>query len=264
MNLGVLAFSLHYPGLERARRQVRYLTARPESVLVLTGTGSRGCDLVADEFRAAGCDVVFPRPPAGGERGTMIVSRLATRPGPVSVSYLPHRVSSVTVDTTAGPVDIVAVQVPSRDSTRKKTERKAEFLDACRAAVPDGGDGLRIVMGDLKVLEPDHHPWYPDFRPFEYGFYRFFGQHSYVDAHRAMHPDTVVHSKVGRAGDGYRYDHAHISARLAASLRACEYDHQVRTGADRLSDRSALSLRLALHPVAPLPVPVTGPAAAVR
>jgi exodeoxyribonuclease-3 len=65
-----------------------------------------------------------------------------------------------------------------------------------------------------------------------------------VDAFRALHPNTVEYSWVGRTGDGYRYDHAHCTADLASTLLACDYVHQPRL--DRLSDHSALSVRLAV------------------
>jgi exodeoxyribonuclease-3 len=54
----------------------------------------------------------------------------------------------------------------------------------------------------------------------------------------------VEHSWVGRTGDGYRYDHVHCTADLAAKLVACDYVHQPRL--DRLSDHSALSVCLAV------------------
>lgn len=255
--LDVLTFNLNNPSRERAERQLDYLAARPESVLVLTETAdSAGCALLADGFRAAGYDVVFPRPAVRGERGAMIVSRLATRPGPVALSYLPHRAVSATVDTEEGAVDIIGLYVPSRDASPEKTERKTTFLDACRSELPGGTVGARLVLGDFNVLEPDHTPRYRFFKPFEYRFYRWFAEAGYTDAFRALHPEALDYSWVGRTGDGYRYDHAHVSAQIATSARACSYVHEVRTGPDRLTDHSALSLSLALHPTAPLPVTI--------
>jgi len=56
--LDVLTFNLDNPGRERAERQPEYLAARPEPVLVLTGTAdSAGCDLLASQFTAAGYDI---------------------------------------------------------------------------------------------------------------------------------------------------------------------------------------------------------------
>lgn len=250
----VLTFNLNNPSKERAERQLAYLAARPESVLVLTETAdSAGCDLLETQFRAAGYDVMFPRPERG-ERGVMVVSRLAAVPGPASVNYLPHRAVSVTVQTDEGPLDITGLYVPSRDATEIKTIRKRTFLDGCRTGVPRGAGGHRVVIGDFNILEPTHIPRYRFFQPFEYEFYGWLEQVGYLDAFRALHPDAAEYSWVGRTGDGYRYDHAHVSAGLITAVHGCSYVHEPRTGADRLTDHSALSLNLSLRPVAPLPV----------
>jgi exodeoxyribonuclease III len=65
-------------------------------------------------------------------------------------------------------------------------------------------------------------------------------------------------SWVGRTGDGYRYDHAFCSRELRDLVISCEYLHAPR--ADKLSDHSALTLRLDLTP--PETLPVGDPAAA--
>jgi exodeoxyribonuclease-3 len=253
--LDVLTFNLNNPGRERAERQLAYLAARPEPVLVLTETAdSAGCDLLATRFASAGYSVTFPRP-GRGERGVMIVSRLATEPGPAETEYLPHRCVSVTVRTTYGSLDVIGLYVPSRDATEAKLTRKKTFLEQCQARLPQGwGHPLRVVIGDFNILEPTHTPRYRFFQPFEYAFYEFLRTAGYQDAFRALHPDELEYSWVGRTGDGYRYDHAHVSQTLAAVLRECSYIHDVRIGDDRLTDHSALSVSLAVRPSAPLDV----------
>jgi exodeoxyribonuclease-3 len=250
----VLTFNLNNPSRERAGRQLSYLAGRPEPVLVLTETAdSAGCGLLETRFTQAGYSVTFPKPERG-ERGVMIVSRLATRPGPATVGYLPHRAVSVTVDTEEGPLDVIGLYVPSRDATEVKTKRKREFLDACRESLPDGRGAARIMLGDFNILEPDHTPSYRFFQEFEYDFYRWLGTAGYVDAFRALHPDALEYSWVGRTGDGYRYDHVHVSAPLAGTVRGCSYVHEPRTMSDRLTDHSALSVQLAVTPAGVLHV----------
>lgn len=251
--LDVLTFNLNNPSRERAERQLDYLAARPEPVLVLTETAdSAGCDLLASRFTAAGYSVTFPRP-GRGERGVMVVSRIATRPGPAEAAYLPHRCVSVTVDSDEGEVDVIGLYVPSRDATEVKTARKRAFLDQLRTGLPPG-TGLRLVLGDLNILEPAHTPRYRFFQRFEYAAYEWFGMAGYRDAFRVLHPDALEYSWVGRTGDGYRYDHAHASTGLVTALRGCSYVHDVRTGPNRLTDHSALTVSLALRPAAPLTV----------
>jgi exodeoxyribonuclease-3 len=102
-----------------------------------------------------------------------------------------------------------------------------------------------VVLGDFNILEPNHQPRYPIFRPFEYGFYEWFEQHGYRDAYRHLHPDDQEYSWVGRTGDGYRYDHAFVSRTLDSLVISSSYVHEPRTTV-RISDHSGLSLRLAL------------------
>ncbi|MFF4755524.1 endonuclease/exonuclease/phosphatase family protein [Streptomyces sp. NPDC002514] len=259
--LDVLTFNLNNPGRERAERQLDYLAARPEDVLVLTETvDSAGCDLLAGAFRDAGYNVHYPRPPRG-ERGVMIVSRLVTTARPAAVSYLPHRCETVTVGTDQGPLDIVGLYVPSRDSTEVKTRRKQDFLSDLCWSLPSGCQELRLVLGDFNILEPDHQPHYRFFRRFEYAAYEWFAEAGYRDAFRMLHPKAQEYSWVGRTGDGYRYDHAHTSSGLATALISCTYVHEVRTAENRLTDHSALTVSLALQATAPLPVttPATQP-----
>lgn len=45
-----------------------------------------------------------------------------------------------------------------------------------------------------------------------------------------------------------------MSAPLAGGLRGCAYVHGPRTGPDRLTDHSALSVQLAVTPAVPLTV----------
>lgn len=241
----VLTFNLNNPGPKRAERQLAYLAARPEPVLVLTETAdSAGCALLEARFTAAGYAVTFPRPRTRGERGVMIVSRLETRPLSTGVDYLPHRAVGVSVDTDEGPLDVIGLYVPSRDATQAKTTRKRDFLQECRHHLLGGEGAARIIIGDLNVLEPGHVPRYKFFSPFEYEFYNWFEAAQYVDAFRMLHPKAAEYSWVGRTGDGYRYDHAHVSYQLSHSLGGCSYVHEPRTMPDRLTDHSALSLQL--------------------
>jgi exodeoxyribonuclease-3 len=253
--LGLLTLNIGNPSPERAQRQLGWLATRTEDVLVLTETRpSRGCHLLADRFTAAGYTVVFPQPEPG-EYGTMIVARLASQPGiwASRLDYLPARGACLALpigDHTQ--VEVVGLYVPSRDATEAKVVRKRRFLQGCldafasSAAQDDPAGGEQVLLGDLNIVEPDHQPHYPFFHPFEYAFYRRLADLGLVDAFRHLHPGQIEHSWVGRTGDGYRYDHAFVSKGLLDALDGCTYLHQPRHL--RLSDHSALSLRLRVMP----------------
>lgn len=259
--LSLLTFNIGNPSAERARRQLAWLIGRDEQVLVLTETkASAGCRLLADGFTAAGYAVHYPQP-GPGEYGTMIITTVPAAPDGFGdrVGYLPSRAAAVILPAPAGPLRVIGLYVPARDASTAKTERKRKWLAACDAALAAAVSDMPVLLlGDLNILEPDHRPSYPFFAPFEYDFYRALGgPHRLTDVFRHLHPDAAEHSWAGRAGDGYRYDHAFCSQSLSGYITDCDYLHQPR--ADRLSDHSALTMRLAIIPPAPLPPsPPTG------
>jgi exodeoxyribonuclease III len=260
--LSLLTLNIANPSPERAERQLGWLVARHEDVLVLTETkDSTGCRLLVDAFSGAGYHVSYPKP-ENGDYGVMIASRVqaCTDDFGEQVGYLPSRAAAITLSAPNGPIQVIGAYVPSRDASIEKTERKRKWLTACNAALATRNTTQpAMFLGDLNVLEPDHQPRYKFFAPFEYDFYRQLTDDcGLVDAFRALHPEKIEHSWVGRTGDGYRYDHAHCTADLATKLVSCNYVHQTRV--DRLSDHSALSVCLAIEPSEPL---ITSTAATV-
>ena len=262
--LSLLTFNIGNPSPERAQRQLAWLASRDEHVLVLTETkASAGCQLLAGAFTAAGYHVTYPEP-GPGEYGTMIISRVAAAPDGFGdqIGYLPSRAAAVILPAPGGPLRVIGLYVPSRDASAEKTERKRKWLAACDAALASATAGMpAIVAGDLNILEPGHKPRYPFFAPFEYDFYQALtGTHGLTDAFRHLHPHDAEYSWVGRTGDGYRYDHAFCSRPLRDLITDCLYLHQPRQ--DKLSDHSALTMRLSLAPSQALPV--SDPAAATE
>jgi exodeoxyribonuclease-3 len=262
MSLSVLTLNIANPSPDRAQRQLTWLAGREEHVLVLTETkASQGCALLAGAFRAAGY-TVFDSPPAPGEYGVMIASRVRAEPDHLTtgLGYLPSRAASCLLPTPDGTMRLVGAYVPSRDASVEKTERKRRWLAEFGAILDSAGGPHPVVLaGDLNVLEPGHQPRYRFFTDFEYDFYRSLtDRHGLVDAYRHQHPDTVEHSWVGRTGDGYRYDHAFCTAALGDRITGCGYDHTPRL--ERLSDHSALTMQLAV--TSPPALPVTDPTTA--
>jgi len=252
--LSLLTLNIANPSPERAERQLGWLASRDEDVLVLTETkDSTGCRLLADAFSGAGYHVSYPKPD-NGDYGAMIASRVQARTDDFGdrVGYLASRAAAVTLPAPHGPLQVIGAYVPSRDASVEKTARKRKWLAACTAALASRAPSQPAVfLGDLNVLEPSHQPHYKFFGPFEYDFYRHLTDDcGLIDAFRALHPEKIEYSWVGRTGDGYRYDHIHCTIDLAATLVSCDYHHQTRI--DRLSDHSALSVRLTIEPSQPL------------
>ena len=263
MTLNLLTVNIGAPSENRARRQLEWLAARTDHVVVLTETkGTTGSRLLADAYAAAGFAVTFPDHPHG-ELGVMIVSSVAVEPDPISdvMAYLPARLTGVRINTSNGPIRVLGAYVPSRDGSMEKTERKrrwiATFHDSFEATVRDDPDTPVVLLGDLNVLEPQHQPPHRgQFAPFEYAFYTdLTKRHGLHDLYRRRHPDGTDHSWARRPELGYRYDHAHASASLDSVIDTCVYVHETRVAASdgtRLTDHSGLAVSMTLTANRPL------------
>ncbi|KWX02285.1 Endonuclease/exonuclease/phosphatase [Carbonactinospora thermoautotrophica] len=249
--LRLVTWNVQHSAPQRARRQVAWLAERPEAdVVVLTEvTDSAGGRALIRELADRGYQVIAPADTGGDYRVVLAAASgidLHAVEHPVPV--LPHRLVTARLRLGGRTVGVAGLYVPSRGPQERRNEAKRAFQDAVSAWLPrlreDLGDGPVVVAGDLNVLEPGHQPHYPIFGDWEYAFYRDFARAGLVDAFRALHPEAVEHSWYGRAGNGYRFDHAFIGARDLDRLQACHYLHQPRLGG--LSDHAALAVVLTL------------------
>lgn len=247
--LVLLTLNVGSPSAKRAERQLAWLETRAEQILVLTETSpGAGTDLLAERFTAAGWELRFTRP-VDGERGVMIASRirLDRRVGDL-VRYLPARAEFAT----AGQLGVAAVYVPSRDASPGKIERKRRFLTALATSLTSKPRRTSVVIGDLNILEPDHRPRYPFMQDWEYAAYTGLLDAGWFDAYRMCHPSGMHHSWVSADDDGFRFDHAFVTADLVDRVLACDYiDEPRETG---LTDHSALTLELQMSRPASLEV----------
>jgi exodeoxyribonuclease-3 len=248
--LEILTLNIGNPSRERAARQLDWLQRRPEGVVVLTETApSRGCDLIVERLSEARWEVRFSRP-VEGERGVLIASRvrLAER-GDDMLGYLPARAERALPAGTT--LEIVGAYVPSRDASAGKTERKRRFIEGLSDGLEEA-PSCGVLIGDLNIIEPGHQPSYAWFQKWEYDFYRGLLDSGWVDAYRLCSPEGIEHSWVGYEGDGYRYDHAFVTAGLAERVLSCAYVHETREHG--LTDHSAMTLTLQLAGAQPLEV----------
>lgn len=254
MPLSLLTVNVGAPSIDRAQRQLRWLAARREEVLVLTETkATAGSEFLAKTFAATGYSVTFPAH-SPGELGVMIVSKVATTLDPLgaALDFLPARAAGVVIETDEGPLRVAGAYVPSRDSTLEKTERKKTWIEQFHKALDNtSSNAPLLLLGDLNVLEPHHQPPHRgQFAQFEYAFYTGLTErHGLADLFRHLHPNRVEHSWARRTDLGYRYDHAHGSHAVAKRLMTCDYIHETRENApdgSRLTDHSGLAVTLAL------------------
>ena len=246
----LFCWNIANPSVKRAGKQAEWLRKRPEDVFILTeAKWSEGCIFLKHYFQAYDYNVIFPKPKEK-EYGVIIISKHSLTPSNFStyVGYLQARVASVRLNFPTGELEIIGTYIPSRDSSSEKIDRKKRFLRTLSNALETSPRfSKRIFCGDFNVLEPNHIPYYPFFKEWEYDFYRNLTKYQLKDAFRYLHPSIQEYSWVGRTGDGYRYDHCFVSESLLPSLKRCFYLHEPRREEIKLSDHSALIIELDLN-----------------
>jgi len=231
--LRLLCWNLRNPSIETAMKQALWLRQQPYDVFALTETkNSEGCNYLEKYFRARGLHVDFPKP-QNNEYGAMVISRFPFEQGFIPDFNSP-RVNSIRVK----GFELVNTYVPNDREKGKK-----EFLENLANSLKRAPKPF-IFCGDLNIIEPDHVPRYPMFKPWEYGFYNAVLDAQLHDAFRSLYPKANEYSWVGRTGDGYRYDHCFVSGDLIQNVRECYYLHEPRL--NRLSDHSGLVVKISL------------------
>jgi exodeoxyribonuclease-3 len=243
----VLTFNIAVAAEPRAERILRWLRGRGDELIILSETSSgAGTKLIrggleADGYATFGTD-------AAGERGVLLASRLPVRGVYEAFSAsVPCRAQAVIIDTQPELL-LVGVYVPSRDRTPAKVARKREFIvsliESIEALPPQRRRNL-VMLGDYNAITRDHEPALGGFFPYEYEFHEELARLELGAAHELKpYGRQQPHSWIGRTGNGYLYDYAHLGAALHSRLTSCRYLHGARR--QRLSDHAALAIRLRL------------------
>jgi exodeoxyribonuclease-3 len=253
----VLTWNVQHASAARTYRQALWLaTGHGADVLVLTevAAGHSG-QLLAGYLEEIGYTVVLPAPDQDDRYRVLLACRIGVLDRvDVGISVLPHRGISARITWPEAQVGVVGLYVPSRGPQHRRNVAKRAFQDAVTSALPGLADRLGItgpivIAGDLNVVEPGHDPHYPVFGTWEYDFYRSFADNGFTDAFRLRYPSGMDYSWFGRpsgegARNGYRFDHAFVTAAHFGVVRDCRYLHTVRENG--LSDHSAMALTLAL------------------
>jgi exonuclease III len=163
------------------------------------------------------------------------------------IDRFPYRGPAASTILNGHSIRILGLYVPSRGAKQVRNQAKREFQRAVSDALPrflEEFDGPVIAVGDLNVVEPGHIPYHAIFGEWEYDFYRSFVDAGFVDAYRLLNPRSVEHSWYGRSGQGYRFDHAFISAKHVDLVRSCGYIQEPRIVG--ITDHAALALTVGI------------------
>ncbi len=243
--LSIFCWNVGNPSLERAKKQVDWLSNRSENVFVLTETkGSDGCHYIKDFFEKNRYSVAA-QDMSLKDYGTMIISKnnFEKNNFPDLIDFLPSRSVVINFRLPQGKMEIIGLYVPSRNADIDKIKRKKIFIEKVLKVIENKSlADFRIVCGDFNILEPNHFPHYSFFQDWEYKLYTDLVRLDMIDAFRFLSPEKNEYSWVGRTGDGYRYDHIFVSNNLSNYIKKCFYDHNPRVM--RLSDHSGMVLEL--------------------
>lgn len=246
----ILVFNAQHASPARSRRQAEWIGSQQTADLVIiteVSSGPGGAALLAALADNGYVRTVAPSPGFSDYR-TVLASRSANlEPMRAVITASPHRSPGAVVQIGGQTLRIVGLYVPSRGPQERRNESKRVFQAAVSSALPGlvaNFDGLVVVAGDFNVVEPDHVPHHKVFGSWEYDFYQSFEQAGFTDAYRSIHPTTIEHSWFGRSGNGYRFDHAFVSARHQDQIQMCNYLHSPRE--NRLTDHAALTFAITL------------------
>lgn len=236
-----LNWNVRNPSLQRAMKQMKWLERKNFDAIVLTEVKlSQGCTYIKDRLISLGYTCIFPKP-ENKDYGVILAIKKGFKEIPkISVDFLPYRVAFAVCNFSGKDVLIIGTYIPIW-----KNEKKIAFLKSFEKLISDENlkkkFGNWIVLGDMNILEPNHLPYYPLYKDYEF-FYESFGRQKFVDAFRFFHPNEKEYSWFSRENNGYRFDHIFVSEKILQILKKCFYIHDVRL--ERLSDHSAMYLEI--------------------
>jgi exonuclease III len=123
-------------------------------------------------------------------------------------------------------------------------DRKREFFSSLAAgltALREQLDGRLVVLGDHNSVPRDHVPAHPGFTTWEYQWHDDLEKLGLRNVH-ALVGREQPYSWVGRTGNAYLYDYAHIGDALAEAVADFSYLTDPRSL--KLSDHAAVTARL--------------------
>ncbi|GGY16387.1 endonuclease [Streptomyces minutiscleroticus] len=247
----LLLFNAQHASPQRSRRQAAWIAGQASAdIAVLTEVSpTHGGDALVTALHERGYATVIAPQPQERDYRTVIACRTTdAHPVESPVTVMPHRAPAARITIGGHDVGILGLYVPSRGPKEARNVAKRAFQDAVTEALLKLDSVFpqmpMIIAGDLNVIERGHQPPHKVFGAWEYAFYDSFQATGLTDAFRHLHPDEAAHSWYGRSGNGFRFDHIHLTHTHAAHIITCDYHHEPRK--NDLSDHAAMTVQLRL------------------
>ncbi|MFI5986958.1 endonuclease/exonuclease/phosphatase family protein [Streptomyces sp. NPDC051555] len=247
----LVLFNAQHASPDRSRRQAEWIAGQQDAdIVVLTEVSStQGGDALVTALTERGYATVIAPQPKTPDYRTVIACRTPDAQQVESpVTLTPHRAPAARVTIGGRDIGILGLYVPSRGPVERRNQAKKAFQSAVTEALPKLDSlfpGMPVIVaGDLNVIEPGHQPPHKVFGAWEYDFYDSFEKAGLTDAFRHLHPEENAHSWYGHSGNGFRFDHIHLTSSRTARILACGYRHEPRESG--LSDHAVMTLHLRL------------------
>ena len=119
-----------------------------------------------------------------------------------------------------------------------------EFLDAVVKITADGHLGPGVIIGDTNCALTGLDEDTADSADFKDRFMNPLSELGWRDMFRAFHPQADAPTWYSTYGNGFRLDHAYVSAALQPTVKSCVYDWGRAWNEKKLSDHAAILLDL--------------------
>lgn len=240
--IAVLAVNVNSPSKGRSRKQVQELIRSKSDILVLTEVKrSAGADELVSGLRADGFHIIGWSEASFTGFTTIIATKVAFE----GMNLSPSRTQQLKLRSLPEITIIAGYGVSSdpfgRNSEQKVHEKRAwirSFVGDVRLKAHEV-DNL-LVIGDLNFVDNSALPQYHALYDFER---RAYSDLLAIPMHDLL-ADSVEYSWVSHQGSGFRFDHAFASTALTRRVDASEYDHSWRAGEERLTDHSAVRVKI--------------------
>jgi exonuclease III len=194
-------------------------------------------DVLLEGLKSQGLTSVCAPPTSSARENTLLIaSRLPMQAEPFpAAAALPARAIKAVIEVSPTvDLQVVAVHFPQKRA-------QVPYFNALQELSDKWLNGYSLLIGDFNCGIP-----FEDSQTKTFYATHLFQQllHSgWCDAWRSRYPDDREFTWVStRKGNGFRYDHALVSASLNGLVTGVEYDHEMRL--QKISDHSSLHLEL--------------------
>ena len=245
----LLLWNIRHGGGARSNQIVGAITSHDPDIIALTEFRTKPGQVICQLLESKGWGHVQRTGPIDAENGICVLSRrLIQRRSPAS-PFSEHAVRWLDIDVLEENFSLSVVHIPSSGTRvncgEKRGAVKVRFWNALLEAATARAHERLLLVGDFNTGLHGIDEVGSRFRCAE-DFARLTAI-GWTDVWRSFHGRAKEYTwfssgRGGRAGNGFRLDHAFATQSLVPSISACRYSHAERE--QKISDHSLLILEI--------------------